>query len=70
MTREETVRVAEGWAAAWNARDLDRILAHYSDDFEMTTPFFVKLMGEPSGLPRGGRRPGTPTSCCSSRPRP
>jgi ABC-2 type transport system permease protein len=35
MTREAAVRFAEGWAAAWNAHDLDRILAHYSDDFEM-----------------------------------
>src|SRR5262249_47079515 len=53
MTREEAVRFAEGWAAAWNARDLDRILAHYSDDFEMTTPFIVSLTGEPSGTLRG-----------------
>ena len=53
MTREEAVRFDEGWAAAWNARDLDRILAHYSDDFEMTTPFLVRLMGEPSGTLRG-----------------
>jgi hypothetical protein len=48
MTREEALRFAEGWAA-WNAHDLDRILAHYSDEFEMTTPFIVKLMGEPTG---------------------
>jgi hypothetical protein len=49
MTREEALRFAEGWGAAWNAHDLDRILAHYSDEFEMTTPFIVKLMDEPTG---------------------
>jgi len=26
--------LAEDWAAAWNARDLDRIIAHYADDVE------------------------------------
>ena len=53
MTREEALRFAEGWAAAWNARDLDCILAHYSDDFEMTTPFIVTLVGEPTGTLQG-----------------
>jgi ketosteroid isomerase-like protein len=53
MTRDEAVRLPEGWAAAWNAHDLDRVLAHYSDDFEMTSPFIVKLMGEPSGTLKG-----------------
>jgi ketosteroid isomerase-like protein len=53
MTRDEAVRFAEGWAAAWNAHDLARVLAHYSDDFEMTSPFIFKLMGEPSGTPEG-----------------
>ena len=53
MTRDEALRFAQEWAAAWNARDLDRILAHYSDDVEMSTPFIVKLMGEPSGTLKG-----------------
>jgi len=26
-------RFAADWIESWNARDLDRILAHYSDDF-------------------------------------
>ena len=25
---------AEEWVAAWNAHDLERILAHYSDEFK------------------------------------
>jgi ketosteroid isomerase-like protein len=58
MTREEAVRFAEGWAAAWNAHDLGRVLAHYSDDFEMTTPFIVKLMGEPTGTLKGKEQVG------------
>ena len=58
MTREEAVRFAEEWATAWNAHDLDRILGHYRDDFEMTTPFIVKLMGEPSGTLKGKEQIG------------
>ena len=28
-------RFAAEWIAAWNSHDLERILAHYTDDFEM-----------------------------------
>jgi ketosteroid isomerase-like protein len=40
---------AEDWIAAWNAHDLERILAHYTDDFEMSSPLIVERMNEPSG---------------------
>lgn len=46
-------RFAREWIAAWNSRDLDRILAHYEDDFEMSSPLIVALEGEPSGKLRG-----------------
>jgi ketosteroid isomerase-like protein len=39
-------RFASDWIAAWNSHDLDRILAHYEDDFEMTSPLIVALVGE------------------------
>ena len=29
---------AEEWVAAWNARDLDRILAHYAPDIVFRAP--------------------------------
>jgi ketosteroid isomerase-like protein len=44
---------AEEWCAAWNAHDLERILSHYTDDFEMRSPIIVERMGEPSGRLRG-----------------
>jgi hypothetical protein len=44
---------AADWIDAWNARDLDRVLAHYADDFEMTSPIIVQVAGEPSGRLRG-----------------
>jgi hypothetical protein len=38
---------------SWNSHDLDRILSHYTDDFEMSSPRIVQLMGVPSGTLKG-----------------
>jgi hypothetical protein len=46
-------RFAAAWIAAWNSHDLERILSHYTDDFEMSSPVIVQLMGEPSGTLKG-----------------
>lgn len=51
--REFAERFAAEWIEAWNSHDLDRILAHYEDDFEMSSPKIVQLMGEASGKLRG-----------------
>ena len=44
---------AAEWIAAWNAHNLERVLAHYSDDFEMRSPLIVELMGVDSGTLKG-----------------
>ena len=49
----DLLKLAEQWIAAWNARDLDRVLALYTDDSEMTSPYIVTLGFEPSGTLRG-----------------
>jgi hypothetical protein len=46
-------RFAKEWVAAWNSHDLERILSHYEDDFEMSSPIITALVGEPSGRLRG-----------------
>lgn len=46
-------RFADEWIAAWNSHDLDRILEHYEDDFEMSSPIIARIAGEPSGKLRG-----------------
>jgi ketosteroid isomerase-like protein len=51
-------RFAKEWVAAWNSHDLDRILAHYDDDFEMSSPIIITLVGEPSGRLRGKKAVG------------
>jgi len=40
---------AEEWVAAWNAHDLERILDHYSDDFEIITPMIKMSLGVDTG---------------------
>jgi ketosteroid isomerase-like protein len=53
LTPEFARQFAEEWVAAWNAHDLERILSHYEDDFEMASPVILQLAGEPSGRLHG-----------------
>lgn len=40
---------AESWIEAWNRRDLDAVLAHFTDDFEFSSPFIRQFAGQPYG---------------------
>ena len=44
---------AADWIDAWNAHDLGRILSHYAEDFEMSSPIIIQIAGEPTGTLRG-----------------
>ena len=48
ITREQAERLASEWIAAWNDHDLERILAHYTDDFTMSSPRIAVVAHEPS----------------------
>lgn len=39
---EFATRFAAEWIAAWNSHDLERILAHYTDDFVMRSPLIAE----------------------------
>jgi ketosteroid isomerase-like protein len=39
---------AAEWAAAWNRRDLDSILAHFADDVVFSSPKAVDAVGAPT----------------------
>ncbi len=41
------------WIAAWNSRDLERVLELYAEDFEMTSDKIPALGFDPSGTLRG-----------------
>jgi hypothetical protein len=45
--------LAAEWIAAWNSHDLERILSHYTDDFEMRSPLIIDRGFSPSGALRG-----------------
>jgi len=49
MERAFAEQFAADWIDSWNAHDLGRVLSHYTDDFEMSSPFIIQVAGEPSG---------------------
>ena len=49
----ELVALGKAWIAAWNARDLERILQLYADDAEMTSDGIVRLGFAVQGSVRG-----------------
>lgn len=53
MDEKFTKSFANEWVNAWNAHDIERVLSHYADDFEMCSPMIAQLLGEPSGTLRG-----------------
>jgi hypothetical protein len=53
VTPAEADAFAEEWIAAWNSHEMERILAHYAEDVEVTSPFVVAVAGIPSGTLQG-----------------
>jgi hypothetical protein len=53
IDRQWALNFAREWIDAWNAHDLERILSHYTEDFEMTSPLIIERMGEASGVLKG-----------------
>jgi hypothetical protein len=49
MDSEFANKFAAEWIAAWNAHDLQGVLSHYTEDFEMSSPKIVQIAGEASG---------------------
>ena len=53
MTPDETTAFAHDWVAAWNSHDLERIMSHYSEDVELTSPLVSRILGEGQHTVRG-----------------
>ncbi|MBA3894974.1 MAG: nuclear transport factor 2 family protein [Gemmatimonadales bacterium] len=45
MTEADAQRFALEWAESWNSHDLERILSHYSEDVEVTSPLMETVLG-------------------------
>jgi len=58
MDKTFAEQFAAEWIAAWNAHDLKRVLAHYSDGFAMSSPYIAKIANEPSGKLQGKKAIG------------
>lgn len=53
MDQSTANRFAASWLAAWNAHDLDGVLAHFADDAVFTSPVAAQLLPETGGVLRG-----------------
>jgi ketosteroid isomerase-like protein len=49
IDRTWALSFAKEWIEAWNGADLERILSHYADDFEMSSPLIRERMQVASG---------------------
>ncbi|BDD11496.1 hypothetical protein FUAX_39280 (plasmid) [Fulvitalea axinellae] len=55
MEQKEALAFANEWVNAWNSCDLDRILTHYSDDIEVSTPM-IKMAADMEGNSLKGKK--------------
>ena len=53
ISHEQADRFAIEWIGAWNAHDLDAIVAHYAEDVSFVSPFVAALTGEESARIEG-----------------
>jgi ketosteroid isomerase-like protein len=53
MTLPDPQVFAQEWVAAWNAHDLDTLLAHFAEDVVFTSPVAAQLLPGSDGVIRG-----------------
>jgi hypothetical protein len=53
MTAVDVHAFAREWVDAWNAHDLERVLAHYAEDVELVSPRAAQVVPESGGVIRG-----------------
>lgn len=53
MKLENAKNFAHEWINAWNEHDLERILSHYTEDFEISTPLASVLLPKTRGFLKG-----------------
>lgn len=58
MDQEFAEHFARHWVNSWNSHDLQEILSHYTDDFEMASPIIRERLGVESGVLKGKSQVG------------
>jgi hypothetical protein len=53
LTAQKASQFAEEWIEAWNSHDLNRIVAHYSDNIIFSSPFVDSVGGVATGCLSG-----------------
>ncbi|MDR3660754.1 MAG: nuclear transport factor 2 family protein [Mycobacterium sp.] len=53
MTIPDADAFARDWCQAWNAHDVDAVLAHFHDDVVFTSPVAARIVPESGGVVRG-----------------
>ena len=53
MKEAEAREFAQDWIAAWNAHDMEAILAHYASEVRLTSPAAASILNDPSGTVTG-----------------
>lgn len=53
MTSSEVQSFATHWLEAWNTRDLEAILEHFTDDVVFTSPLAQRILEGSNGIVRG-----------------
>src|ERR1700722_6750570 len=56
LTVETARKLAEEWCDAWNRKDLDAVMAHYTDNVAFSSPTVVKRWGIADGWLHGSIR--------------
>jgi hypothetical protein len=49
LTKDDAWDLANHWVASWNGHDLDKIMTHYDDAVELTSPVAAQLLGARGG---------------------
>jgi hypothetical protein len=53
MSTPDPDSFAEQWAAAWNRRDMEAVLAHFHDDVVFTSPVAAEIVSGSGGVAHG-----------------
>ena len=53
MDKDQARTFVDQWVANWNARDLESVLSHFSDDVFFTSPLAAQLVPDSAGVIRG-----------------
>jgi hypothetical protein len=53
IDRQWALAFATDWIESWNSHDMNRILSHYTADFEMSSPLVVERLAQPEGILKG-----------------